>query len=108
MMGLWSVLPQFTYTKLIVVVDPDIDVRDWNDVLWAISTRFDASRDMVVDGTPIDYLDFASPSPGLGRKMGVDATSKVGSETEREWGRTLGMSTEVVERVDRMWMELGL
>lgn len=109
MMGLWSVLPQFTYTKLIVVVDPDIDVRDWNDVLWAISTRFDASRDlMLVDGTPIDYLDFASPSPGLGGKMGVDATRKVGSETEREWGRTLGMSTDVVERVDRMWMELGL
>lgn len=109
MMGLWSVLPQFTYTKLIVVVDPDIDVRNWNDVLWAISTRFDASRDlMVVDGTPIDYLDFASPAPGLGGKMGIDATRKIGPETVREWGRTLGMGSDVVDRVDRMWMELGL
>jgi 4-hydroxy-3-polyprenylbenzoate decarboxylase len=109
MMGLWSLLPQFSYTKLIVVVDPDIDVRNWNDVLWAVSTRFDASRDlMVVDGTPIDYLDFASPRPGLGGKMGIDATNKVHPETDREWGRTLAMSPEVVRRVDAMWSDLGL
>jgi 4-hydroxy-3-polyprenylbenzoate decarboxylase len=109
MMGLWSMLPQFTYTKLIVVVDEDIDVRDWRDVMWAISTRFDASRDlMVVDGTPIDYLDFASPKPGLGGKMGIDATNKLPAETEREWGRTLAMSAEVVERVDAFWHDLGL
>ena len=109
MMGLWSVLPQFTYTKLIVVVDPDIDVRNWSDVIWAISTRFDASRDLVtIDDTPIDYLDFASPRAGLGGKLGIDATNKIGPETDREWGRVLAMTPEVVKRVDALWDELGL
>jgi len=109
MLGLWSVLPQFTYTKLIIVVDPDIDVRNWSDVIWAVSTRFDASRDLLrVDDTPIDYLDFASPRPGLGGKLGLDATNKIGPETDREWGRVLTMTPEVVRRVDALWGELGL
>jgi len=109
MMGLWSMLPQFSYTKLIIVVDPDIDVRSWPDVMWAVSTRFDASRDlMVVDNTPIDYLDFASPQSGLGGKLGLDATTKIGSETTREWGRVLEMSPEIIEKVDRIWASLGL
>lgn len=109
MMGLWSALPQFTYTKLIIVVDPDIDVRNWHDVIWALSTRFDASRDtMLVDNTPIDYLDFASPQPGLGGKLGLDATNKLGPETSREWGKPLAMSEDVMRRVDGLWSELGL
>lgn len=109
MMGLWSILPQFTYTKLIIVVDPDINVRNWGDVMWALATRFDASRDILqVDSTPIDYLDFASPKSGLGGKMGLDATTKLGTETEREWGRTLAMSPDVVSRVDSLWPTLGL
>ena len=109
MMGLWSALPQFTYTKLIIVVDADIDVRSWPDVIWALSTRFDASRDlMVVDNTPIDYLDFASPLPGLGGKLGLDATNKLGPETQREWGQPLAMSEDVRSRVDAFWSELGL
>jgi 4-hydroxy-3-polyprenylbenzoate decarboxylase len=109
MMGLWSMLPQFSYTKLIIVVDDDIDIRSWPDVIWAISTRFDASRDMmVVSDTPIDYLDFASPRPGLGGKLGLDATGKLGAETQREWGRPLAMSEDVMRRVDGFWAELGL
>ena len=109
MMGLWSMLPQFSYTKLIIAVDADIDVRNWADVVWALSTRFDAGRDlMVVDGTPIDYLDFASPKSGLGGKLGLDATTKIGAETEREWGRVLAMSPEVTARVDAIWSSLGL
>ncbi|HXV29693.1 MAG TPA: UbiD family decarboxylase domain-containing protein, partial [Sinorhizobium sp.] len=109
MMGLWSMLPQFNYTKLIIAVDPDIDVRNWADVIWALSTRFDASRDVtILHDTPIDYLDFASPKPGLGGKLGLDATRKIGAETEREWGRVLEMPAEVVARVDRFWTELGL
>jgi 4-hydroxy-3-polyprenylbenzoate decarboxylase len=109
MMGLWSMLPQFSYTKLIIVVDADIDIRSWPDVIWAISTRFDASRDMVVvNDTPIDYLDFASPRPGLGGKLGLDATGKLGAETQREWGRPLAMSEDVMRRVDGFWAELGL
>ena len=109
MMGLWSVLPQFSMTKLIIVVDPDVDVRSWADVVWAISTRFDASRDLLVVGnTPIDYLDFASPASGLGGKLGIDATNKIGPETTREWGKPLAMSPEVVARVDAMWGEIGL
>lgn len=109
MMGLWSALPQFTYTKLIIVVDPDIDVRNWHDVIWALSTRFDASRDtMMVDNTPIDYLDFASPQPGLGGKLGLDATNKLGPETSREWGKPLAMSDDVMRRVDGFWSELAL
>lgn len=109
MMGLWSMLPQFSMTKLIIVVDPDIDVRNWADVMWAISTRFDAPRDLVVvPDTPIDYLDFASAKPGLGGKMGLDATNKIGAETDREWGTPLAMSTEIVGRVNALWSGLGL
>lgn len=109
MLGLWSMLPQFSYTKLIIVVDPDVDVRNWSDVMWAVSTRFDASRDMVVvSDTPIDYLDFASPKPGLGGKLGLDATNKLPPETDREWGRILQMTPEISARVDAMWGELGL
>ena len=107
MLGLWSALPQFTLTKMIVVVDPDIDVRSWEDVIWAISTRADPVRDLVaITDTPIDYLDFASPKPGLGGKLGIDATNKIGPETEREWGRVLAMSPEVVQRVDAIWDRL--
>lgn len=109
MMGLWGMLPQFSYTKAIVVVDDDIDVRDPADVLWAVSTRADPSRDlMVLDRTPIDYLDFASPEPGLGGKLGIDATVKFGSETRREWGRPMAMSADVVKRIDEAWPKLGL
>lgn len=109
MMGLWSMLPQFSYTKLIIMVDGDINVRDWHDVMWALATRFDAPRDVViVPDTPIDYLDFASAQPGLGGKLGLDATNKLGAETSREWGRVLTMSNEIVLRVDAIWDELGL
>ena len=109
MMGLWSMLPQFNYTKLVIAVDGDIDVKSWPDVIWALSTRFDASRDLVViENTPIDYLDFASPKSGLGGKLGLDATNKIGAETEREWGRPLAMSPEVTARVDGLWQTLGL
>lgn len=109
MMGLWSMLSQFNMTKLIIVVDPDINVRDWKDVMWALATRFDASRDtLLVDNTPIDYLDFASPKAGLGGKLGLDATVKIGTETEREWGDVLTMSEDVKDRIDSIWSELGL
>lgn len=108
MLGMWSVLPQFSYTKLIIVVDPDIDVRNWSDVIWAISTRFDASRDLLrLDDTPIDYLDFASPRAGLGGKLGLDATNKIGPETDREWGRVLTMPHDVVQRVDDLWARMS-
>jgi 4-hydroxy-3-polyprenylbenzoate decarboxylase len=104
MMGLWSMLPQFNYTKLIIVVDADMSVRRWEDVVWAISTRFDAARDLVVlENTPIDYLDFASPKAGLGTKMGLDATNKIGVETEREWGRELRMPDELTKRAGEIW-----
>ena len=109
MMGLWSMLPQFNYTKLIIAVDPDIDVRNWHDVIWALSTRFDASRDVtIIPDTPIDYLDFASPKQGLGGKLGLDATTKIGPETDREWGRVLEMAPAVSAKVDAMWSEIGL
>ena len=109
MMGLWSFLPQFSYAKTIIVVDGDVDIRSWADVMWAVATRFDVSRDLVVvDNTPIDYLDFASPRPGLGGKMGLDATNKIGAETDRAWGEVLRMSPEIVARVDGMWHDLGL
>jgi 4-hydroxy-3-polyprenylbenzoate decarboxylase len=108
MMGLWGMLPQFSYTKAIVVVDEDIDVRSGSDVLWAAATRADPARDLVMlDRTPIDYLDFASPQSGLGGKLGIDATTKIGSETDREWGRPLRMSPEIVARVDAVWSRLG-
>jgi 4-hydroxy-3-polyprenylbenzoate decarboxylase len=109
MMGIWSFLRQFMYTKYVIVVDPDIDVRNWADVVWAISTRTDPARDMlVVDSTPIDYLDFASPTPGLGSKLGIDATNKWPGETSRVWGRPIEMSPDVLARVDRIWAELGI
>lgn len=109
MMGLWSSLPQFSYTKLVIVVDADINVRDWSDVMWALATRFDAERDVcLLEGTPIDYLDFASPRASLGGKMGLDATNKIGSETTREWGVPITMSEEVIRRVDKKWSALGL
>jgi 4-hydroxy-3-polyprenylbenzoate decarboxylase len=109
MLGLWSMLPQLTYTKTLIVVDDDVDVRDWADVMWALSTRSDASRDLVViHDTPIDYLDFASPKPGLGGKLGIDATNKLPPETDREWGRVLAMSPDVIARVDELWQSLGV
>lgn len=109
MMGLWSMLPQFSMTKLIIAVDPDIDVRNWADVMWAVSTRFDAPRDLVtVPDTPIDYLDFASAQPGLGGKLGLDATTKIGPETTRQWGTPLVMSSDVVSRIDALWPSLAL
>jgi len=109
MMGIWSYLRQFMYTKWVIVVDHDIDARDWTDVVWAISTRMDPARDItLVEGTPIDYLDFASPESGLGSKIGLDATNKWPPETKREWGRQIRMSDEVVDKVTRMWSDLGL
>ncbi|MET0187316.1 MAG: 4-hydroxy-3-polyprenylbenzoate decarboxylase [Achromobacter sp.] len=109
MFGLWSVLRQFMYTKFIIVVDEDIDPRQWKEVVWAMTTRMDPVRDAVmVEGTPIDYLDFASPVSGLGGKMGLDATNKWPGETNREWGRPIAMSDEVKQRVDGMWADLGL
>ena len=107
MMGFWSLLPQFSMTKLLVVVDDDIDIRLWPDVMWAVATRFDPSRDlMTVDRTPIDHLDFASPLEGLGGKLGLDATRKIGSETSREWGAELRMSADVEQQVSRRWDEI--
>lgn len=109
MMALWGMLPQFSYTKLIIVVDDDIDVRDWRDVSWALATRMDVSRDAaLIHGTPIDYLDFASPGEGLGGKLGLDATNKLGAETTREWGRKLSMDSDVSQRIDALWPRLGL
>jgi 4-hydroxy-3-polyprenylbenzoate decarboxylase len=109
MFGVWSFLRQFMYTKFIVVVDEDVDIRDWKEVIWAITTRVDPVRDTtMVENTPIDYLDFASPVSGLGSKMGIDATNKWPGETSREWGRTIAMSDEVKTRVDRIWGELGI
>ncbi len=109
MMALWGMMVQFSYTKTIVVVDDDIDIRNPRDVLWALSTRMDPSRDLVViDRTPIDYLDFSSPVSGLGGKLGIDATNKIGAETSREWGRPLTPDRAVMDRVDRMWSRLGL
>jgi 4-hydroxy-3-polyprenylbenzoate decarboxylase len=109
MFGIWSILRQFMYTKFIVVTDDDVDVREWKEVVWAVTTRVDARRDvLVVDNTPIDSLDFASPVAGLGSKMGIDATHKWPAETSRSWGRPIAMSGTVKERVDRLWAELGL
>jgi 4-hydroxy-3-polyprenylbenzoate decarboxylase len=109
MFGVWSFLRQFMYTKFIVVVDEDINARDWKEVIWSITTRVDPTRDTVlVDNTPIDYLDFASPVSGLGSKMGIDATNKWAGETSREWGRPITMDAAVKSRVDSIWKELGL
>ena len=107
--GVWSYLRQFMYTKFIVVVDDDIDVRDWKEVVWAITTRVDPARDtLIVENTPIDYLDFASPVAGLGSKMGIDATHKWPAETTRAWGRPIAMADDVKRRVDALWKDLGL
>jgi len=109
MMGVWSYLRQFMYTKWVIVVDDDIDARDWKDVMWALSTRMDPARDItLVEGTPIDYLDFASPESGLGSKIGLDATNKWPPETHREWGEKLGMDQAVIDAVDEKWARLGL
>jgi len=109
MMGVWSFLRQFMYTKFVIVVDDDINTRDWNDVIWAITTRMDPARDTtIVENTPIDYLDFASPVSGLGSKMGMDATNKMPGETEREWGRPIERDEDVVKRIDDIWETLGL
>lgn len=109
MMGIWSFLRQFMYTKFVIVVDDDINIRDWKDVIWAMTTRMDPVRDTVlIENTPIDYLDFASPVSGLGSKIGFDATIKIGNETSREWGRPISMSQQVKDRVDAIWQELGI
>ena len=109
MFGIWSVLRQFLYTKFIIVTDDDVNVRDWKEVVWALATRVDPRRDtLITEHTPIDYLDFASPVPGLGSKMGIDATRKWPGETDRHWGETIAMSEDVKRRVDALWRELGL
>jgi len=109
MMGVWSFLRQFMYTKFIIVTDDDVNIRDWKEVVWALTTRVDAARDsVIVENTPIDYLDFASPVSGLGSKMGIDATHKWKGETSREWGRPIAMDEAVKQRVDALWPELGL
>ncbi len=108
MMGVWSFLRQFMYTKWVIVVDDDINCRDWKDVIWAISTRMDPVRDMtLIENTPIDYLDFASPVSGLGGKAGLDATNKWESETNREWGNKIHMEQSVIDKIDRLWAEMG-
>ncbi|WP_461538144.1 4-hydroxy-3-polyprenylbenzoate decarboxylase [Spongorhabdus nitratireducens] len=109
MLGVWSFLRQFMYTKFVIVCDDDVNARDWKDVIWAMTTRMDPQRDTVfVDNTPIDYLDFASPVAGLGSKAGFDATNKWPGETTREWGQAITMSDEVKQRVDDLWDELGI
>ena len=109
MLGIWSFLRQFMYTKFIIVTDEDVDVRNWEDVIWAMTTRMDPRRDSVfIDNTPIDYLDFASPVAGLGSKVGMDATNKWEGETDREWGTSIQMSEDVKTRVDDMWDSLGI
>ena len=109
MMGVWSFLRQFMYTKFVIVTDDDVNARDWKDVIWAITTRMDPQRDTtLIDQTPIDYLDFASPVSGLGSKMGMDATHKWPGETQREWGRPIVMDTSTKQHIDMIWPELGL
>jgi 4-hydroxy-3-polyprenylbenzoate decarboxylase len=109
MMGVWSFLRQFMYTKFIIVTDEDIDIRNWEDVIWAITTRMDPIRDtLMIDNTPIDYLDFASPTSGIGSKMGLDATNKMPGETDREWGEPIRMDKEVKQRIDDLWSQLGI
>ncbi len=109
MFGIWSFLRQYMYTKFIIVTDDDVNIRDWKEVVWALSTRVDAARDcLIVDNTPIDYLDFASPTAGLGSKLGIDATHKWPAETSRQWGRGIAMRADVKARVDQFWDSLGL
>ncbi|MEQ8667010.1 MAG: UbiD family decarboxylase [Rhodospirillales bacterium] len=109
MLGVWSFLRQFMYTKFVIIVDADINARDWNDVIWALSTNVDPARDItVIENTPIDYLDFASPESGLGSKLGIDATTKLPPETHREWGTKIRMSDDVIDEVTRKWESLGI
>jgi len=109
MLGVWSFLRQFMYTKFVIVCDDDVNVRDWNDVIWAITTRMDPARDTtMIENTPIDYLDFASPVSGLGSKMGMDATNKWEGETTREWGEPITMDESIKTRVDEIWKDLGI
>jgi 4-hydroxy-3-polyprenylbenzoate decarboxylase len=109
MLGVWSFLRQFMYTKFVIVTDDDVNARDWNDVIWAMTTRMDPARDTVmIENTPIDYLDFASPVSGLGSKVGFDATNKWPGETTREWGEPIAMDEATVERVDELWQQLGI
>lgn len=109
MMGVWSFLRQFMYTKFVIVTDDDVNARNWEDVIWAITTRMDPSRDTtLIDSTPIDYLDFASPVSGLGSKMGLDATNKWPGETDREWGQPIEMDAEIKAKIDSIWGELGI
>ena len=109
MMGVWSFLRQFMYTKFVIVCDDDVNARDWNDVIWAITTRMDPARDTtMIENTPIDYLDFASPVSGLGSKMGMDATNKWPGETDREWGEPIVMDPKIKERVDELWDSLDI
>jgi 4-hydroxy-3-polyprenylbenzoate decarboxylase len=109
MLGVWSYLRQFMYTKWVIVVDDDINARDWKDVMWAVSTRMDPARDVtIIEHTPIDYLDFASPQSGLGSKIGLDATNKLPPETNREWGQKIAMDPDVIRRVTEKWSSLGL
>ena len=109
MLGVWSYLQQFMYTKFVIIVDADINVRDWKEVMWAISTRSDPTRDTTfIDNSPIDYLDFASPKSGLGSKMGIDATNKIPPETSRNWGDKIEMSKEIIDKIDKIWATLGI
>jgi 4-hydroxy-3-polyprenylbenzoate decarboxylase len=107
MLGVWSFLRQFMYTKFVIITDEDINTRDWKDVIWAMTTRMDPVRDTVmIENTPIDYLDFASPVSGLGSKIGFDATNKTGGETNREWGQPIVMTKAVSERIDKIWQDI--
>jgi len=109
MMGVCSFLRQFMYTKFVIVTDDDVNARDWKDVVWAMTTRMDPARDtVIIENTPIDYLDFASPVAGLGSKIGFDATNKLAGESDRNWGRPIAMSAEIRARVDAMWSALGI
>jgi len=109
MLGVWSYLRQFMYTKFVIITDDDINARDWKDVIWAISTRVDPARDLtILENTPIDYLDFASPESGLGSKLGIDATNKWPPETKREWGEKINMDRDIVDLVTRRWSDYGL
>ena len=109
MLAVWSYLRQFMYTKFVIVIDHDISARDWKDVVWALSTNVDPARDItVIENTPIDYLDFASPVSGLGSKLGIDATAKIAPETQRDWGRKIRMTSDIVDLVTRKWPAYGL
>ena len=109
MMGAWSFLRQFMYTKFIIVTDDDINARDWKDVIWAMTTRMDPARDtVIIENTPIDYLDFASPVSGLGGKIGFDATNKLPAETQRQWGEPISMDQDTIKKIDALWGKLGI